>query len=152
MGSYQICPVISDNISHLQMAYRLEDYLFTHAGVSSEFMDEVFKDWSIDTLVDQLNELFIFKPKLFEFNGTDPYGDNTWQTPIWIRPRSLMKANRQTLRQKFIQIVGHTQVRKLDLEGSKNAAGGRYYFIDCMQTSKEYLVISDGLSVGKVSS
>lgn len=151
IGSFQICPVISDNLSHLQMAYKFDEYLFTHAGVSSVFMDETFETWSVDTLVDQLNDLFKFKPAKFEFNGNNPYGDDTWQTPIWIRPRSLMKANKNTLRQKVIQVVGHTQVNKLDLVGSQKAAGGRYYFIDCMQTTKEYLVISDCLSVGKVS-
>jgi hypothetical protein len=60
-----------------------------------------------------------------------------------------MKANYDTLRKKVIQVVGHTQVRKLDLEGAKNSAGGRYYLIDCQETTGEYLVIQDGeLSVG----
>jgi hypothetical protein len=83
----------------------------------------------------------------------DPYGDNTYQTPIWIRPRSLMAVNKKHdkgLKKKYIQIVGHTQVNKLDLVGAQKAAGGRYYLIDCLGTTGEYLVIQDGeLIVGQ---
>jgi triacylglycerol esterase/lipase EstA (alpha/beta hydrolase family) len=54
-----------------------------------------------------------------------------------------MAANRDTLRKQVIQIVGHTGVRKLDLVGSQKSAGGRYYLIDCQETTGEYLVIQD---------
>jgi hypothetical protein len=92
----------------------------------------------------------MYRPGVFSFNGLDPYGDDEYQTPIWIRPRSLMRANRNTLRTRFIQVVGHTQVNKLDLVGAEKAAGGRYYLIDCLGTSGEYLVIQDGdLTVGQ---
>ena len=108
--------------------------------------------WKIETMVDQINELFKYKPLTFGFGEAvsikkmsylDPYGDNEEQSPIWIRPRSLMAANKDTLRKQVIQIVGHTQVKKLDLEGSQKSAGGRYYFIDCQDTTGEYLVIQD---------
>jgi hypothetical protein len=151
-----IAQVLDDNRRHLQMAYKMDDYLFTHAGVSSKFMDNVLgKDgWQVDNIVENLNDLFKYKPKTFAFGMAadmnkmsylDPYGDNQEQSPIWIRPRSLMAVNRDTLRTKVIQIVGHTQVHKLDLEGSQKAAGGRYYFIDCLGTSGEYMIIEDGV-------
>jgi len=146
-----IMQVIDENRKHLQMAYQFDDFVFSHAGISIEFLDQVFSvgGWQVETMVDQLNELFKYKPRLFDFNGMDPYGDNTYQTPVWIRPRSLMKANKNILNRRVIQIVGHTEVKKLDLIGSKKATGGRYYFIDCMETSGEYLVIEDGkLRVG----
>jgi len=54
-----------------------------------------------------------------------------------------MAANKDTLRKQVIQIVGHTQVKKLDLEGSQKSAGGRYYLIDCQETTGESLVIQD---------
>lgn len=143
-----ITQVIDENRHHLQMAYQMDEFLFTHAGVSPEFMDEVFgKDgWNQDTIAEDLNELFKHKPKAFEFNGLESSGDNICQTPIWIRPRSLMRINKdheRGLKKKYIQVVGHTQVRKLDLEGSIKSAGGRYYFIDCMETTGEYLIIED---------
>jgi hypothetical protein len=151
MGKYQIETVIDLAREYLQMAYQMDEFLFTHAGVSSVFMDETFgpNGWKVETIVDDLNEMFIHRPGVFSFNGLNPYGDDEYQTPIWIRPKSLMRANRNTLRTRFIQVVGHTQVKKLDLVGAEKSAGGRYYLIDCQETTGEYLVIQDGeLSVG----
>ncbi len=143
-----ITQVIEENRHHLQMAYGFGDYLFTHAGVSPVFMDQVFgeNDWTIENVVVDLNELFRYKPMSFEFNGFDAYGDNTTQTPIWIRPRSLMSANKKhkkSLRKEYIQIVGHTGMKRIDIDGSDKFTGGRYYFIDTMETSGEYLIIQD---------
>jgi hypothetical protein len=140
--------VIDENRQHLQMAYGFDNYLFTHAGVSPVFMDEMFgeNDWSIENVVVDLNELFRYKPKAFDFNGFESSGDNTTQTPIWIRPRSLMSVNKKHkkgLKKDYIQIVGHTTMRRIDLEGSDKFTGGRYYFIDTMDTSGDYLVIQD---------
>ena len=147
--------VINENRQHLQIAYSFDEFLFAHAGVSPTFMDGEFGEegWVEDNVVELLNDLFKYKPKSFDFNGTDPYGDNTYQTPLWIRPRSLMAVNKKHdkgLKKKYIQIVGHTQVKKLDLVGSQKTAGGRYYLIDCQETTGEYLIINNGeLSVGQ---
>ncbi len=142
--------VVEENKEHLQMAYGFGEYLFTHAGVSPVFMDQVFgkDDWSKESVVVDLNELFRYKPKAFEFNGFDGHGDNSTQTPIWIRPRSLMSSNKKHekgLKKDYIQVVGHTQMRRLDLTGSDKFTGGRYYFIDTMDTSGDYLVIEDNI-------
>ena len=147
MFSYQISPVLDANREHLQVAYQMDEFLFTHAGVSSIFMDEVFgpQGWKVETIADDLNEMFMYRPGVFSFNGIDPYGDDEYQTPLWIRPRSLMKANRNTLRKRIIQVVGHTEVKSVDLAGSEKSAGGRYYFIDCLGRSGEYLIIQDGV-------
>lgn len=151
-----IMQVIDENRHHLQMAYGFDNFLCTHAGVSPVFMDQVFgaDDWSKESVVVDLNELFRYKPKAFEFNGFDGHGDNTTQTPIWIRPRSLMSANKnhpKGLKKDYIQVVGHTQMRRLDLTGSDKFTGGRYYFIDTMDITGEYLVWQDNqLSVNSV--
>ena len=143
-----ITQVIDENRHHLQMAYGFKDYLFTHAGVSPVWMDKVFgpDDWSKENIVVDLNEMFRYKPRVFDFTGLEPSGDNATQTPIWIRPRSLMSANKKHpkgLKKDYIQIVGHTQMRRLDLDGSDKFTGGRYYFIDTMETSGQYLIIED---------
>jgi predicted MPP superfamily phosphohydrolase len=151
-----ITQVIDENRYNLQMAYGFGEYLFTHAGVSPVFMDEVFgeNDWNIENIVVDLNEMFKYKPRAFDFNGFNATGDNTTQTPIWIRPRSLMSVNKKHpkgLKKDYIQIVGHTQMHKLDLESSDKFTGGRYYFIDTMETSGQYLIIENGkLSVNSV--
>jgi predicted phosphodiesterase len=151
-----ITQVIDENRHHLQMAYGFDNYLFTHAGVSPVFMDQVFgKDnWSKESVVVDLNELFRYKPKAFEFNGFDAYGDNSTQTPIWIRPGSLMSSNKKHekgLKKDYIQVVGHTHMKRIDLKGSDQFTGGRYYFIDTMESSGDYLIIQDNnLTVNSV--
>jgi predicted MPP superfamily phosphohydrolase len=144
--------VVDQNRKHLQMAYQIDDMLFTHAGVSSKFMDNVFSDefgWKVENIAIDLNEMFKYKPKEFEFGMNtrvgyiDPYGDNEDQSPIWIRPRSLMKANKDTLRKQIIQVVGHTEQRQVDKRGG--STGGRYWFIDTLGTSGEYMIIEEEL-------
>jgi hypothetical protein len=151
---------LEDNKQHLQMAYQMGEFLFTHAGVSSEFMDSVFGStgWTVETLEADLNEQFRYKPLTFGFGMAvnitkaiylDEYGDNIEQSPIWIRPRSLMAANRDTLRKQIIQVVGHTQVTTMT--GQEKMSGGRYFLIDCLGTSGQYMVINDGeVSINKI--
>jgi predicted MPP superfamily phosphohydrolase len=154
MFSYQISPVLDANREHLQMAYQMDDFIFSHAGISSMFLDSVFgKDgWKEETMINQVNELFKYKPATFNFGVAvsiqkmsylDSYGDNVEQSPIWIRPRSLMKANYDTLRTKIIQVVGHTGQNQIDIHGK--TTGGRYFFIDTLGSSGEYLVIDDNV-------
>lgn len=140
---FNIEQVINENREHLQIAYQFDNILCTHAGVSSIFMDDIFgKDgWKVETIADDLNELFKYKPIAFSFSGFNPYGDDINQTPIWIRPRSLQQSNHKTLRKKLIQIVGHTQQDNIDIKGK--STGGRYFYIDCLATSKEYLTFND---------
>lgn len=138
--------ILQENKDLLQMSYCHEHLLFSHAGVSMVWLEE--NGWNGEQKISEfVNEIWKYKPLSFEFNGTNPYGDNVYQTPIWIRPASLMKANYDTLRNKFIQIVGHTTMKRIDIEG--RATGGRYYFIDTLGTSGEYLVWENGIFTTK---
>jgi hypothetical protein len=152
--------VIGENKQHLQMGYKLDDIVCTHAGLSSEWLDDTFVSWDIDNVVDKLNELFQYQPtkvgyRSFKYYGSDNtqaqlaggFGGETFQGPIWIRPKALMEANYDTLRNQIIQVVGHTIRKQIDIEGK--ATGGRYYFIDTMP--REYLIVTDGVvSLGKL--
>lgn len=144
-ASPNITQVLEENKHILQMAYSIDGLLFTHAGVSEVFLDEVFgKDgWKSETIASQLNELWKEKPRAFCFNpstGYDQSGDSDTQTPIWIRPANLLRSSKN-LRKEYIQIVGHTQMRKIDLEGK--STGKKYFFIDTLGTSKEYLIVDN---------
>jgi len=148
-----IMQVIDENRNHLQMAYQMDEFLFTHAGVSSDFMNNVFDDefgWKVENIATDLNELFKYKPRTFEFGAMcnlklsyylDSTGDNIEQSPIWIRPRSLFKVNHDTLRKQVIQVFGHTEISKIDTKGL--STGERYYLIDCLGTSGQYMIIND---------
>jgi len=142
-----ISQVVNENREHLQMAYTMDHFLFTHAGVSPYFMEEMFGEdgYNIDDIDLTLNELFKYKPLLFDFSPYDfsGRGDHVKQTPIWIRPTALLKANKKSeLKSKYIQIVGHTHMKHIDFEGK--SSGGRYYFVDTLDDSQEYLTIVDG--------
>ena len=140
--------LLEDNKHHLQMCYQLDNILCSHAGIGHNWLVEQEK-YESGSIADFVNSIWNYKPNRFIFYGLDPYGDSKTQTPIWIRPKALMNVNYNTLRTQVIQIVGHTQVKKLDLDGSQKSAGGRYYLIDCQDSTGEYLVIQDGeLSVG----
>ena len=142
-----ITQVLEDNKHHLQMAYRMDGFLFTHAGVSQVFMDNTLGlGWNQDDVAENLNELWKYKPKAFCYCGySDPYGDEVTQTPIWIRPKSLMRAGKmdKKLYKKYIQVVGHTVQSQIDTNGK--STGGKYYFVDTLPTSGEYMVITDNV-------
>lgn len=132
--------ILQEYKDKFQMCHRHSDVLFTHAGVSIEWL--TMHGWDGVVQIDEfINELWKYKPLAFKFNGTDVSGDNTYQTPIWIRPRSLIRANNDSLEFEYRQIVGHTTMNFLDIRG---LMGGRYFFIDTLGTSGEYLIIENG--------
>lgn len=122
------------------MAYGMNGFIFSHAGVSSDWLKIHGYD-NESNLIDWINDMWKYKPNVFGFAGRDPYGDSTISSPIWIRPYSLQKANRDTLRDQFIQVVGHTTQGKIDTEGK--STGGRYYYIDTLGTSGQYMIIEN---------
>lgn len=151
VGSFQICPVINDNLQYLQYAYQHDNFLFTHAGVSEVFMNDIFgkEGWAVDNIAIVLNELGRHKPHAFTFNGYNSTGDDSTQTPIWIRPRSLMASSQSIKKAGIVQVVGHTHMRSIDIKGK--ATGGKYFFIDTMFCG-EYLIIEDGkVKLGKIN-
>ena len=155
--------VVGDNKQYLQAAYQVGEFVFTHAGLSSEWLDDMVVGWDIDSLDATVNDLFKFQPqklayrsyKYYDYENNratlaSGYGNETFQGPIWIRPSALMNANKKTLRKKIIQVVGHTPQDNIDIKGK--ATGGRYYFIDTLEYNQgQYLIVEDGVvSLGKL--
>jgi hypothetical protein len=153
--------VVSDNKQYLQAAYQSGEFVFSHAGFSSVWLDDIVEGWDVSNMVDRVNELLQYQPGLIayrsfkminetEWYGAQGYGDETFQGPLWIRPKSLMKANYDTLRKQVIQVVGHTPQDNIDIKGM--STGGRYYFIDTLEYNQgQYLIVEDGVvSLGKL--
>lgn len=140
----EIEKVIHENRKHLQLAYQYGKYLFSHAGVSSIFLDLKFGsgNWIVTDIAKILNTLFLVSPTEFKFNGEDPYGNDIYQTPVWIRPESLFKANYSTLCDKVIQFFGHTKIESI--REFSEVTKKRYFLIDTLSTSCEFLVLEDG--------
>lgn len=141
-SAFQISLELEERKSSLQMAYLLDDVLFTHAGVTPTWLEHV--GWGGDKIDDFINDVWKHKPKAFNFYSyegrADSSGNNIWQSPIWVRPRALMQDGHE-FKKHFIQVVGHTGQKQIDIEGK--ATGGRYYFIDTLGTSGEYLIYED---------
>ena len=146
--------VVGDNKQYLQAAYQVGEFVFTHAGLSSEWLDDMVVDWDVDSLDATVNDLFQYQPGKIAYRsykqvgdqvyGAQGYGNEAFQGPIWIRPSALMTANKKTLRKKIIQVVGHTPQDTIDIEGK--STGGRYYFIDTLEYNQgQYLIVKDGV-------
>lgn len=135
---------ILENNKHLmQMAYMQDNLLFTHAGVTQTFMNDVFgTDWEISKIADDLNELWQYKPQAFCFWGQDHSGDDKCQGPIWVRPRSLI-ADSGRIARKLIQIVGHTHTDDLQITG-------RHIFIDCLFGGWYLIIENSKFKIGKI--
>ena len=155
--------VVSDNKQYLQAAYQVGEFVFTHAGLSSEWLDDMVVGWSVDSLAATVNDLFRYQPnkiayrsfKYYDYENniatlSSGFGNEPYQSPIWIRPKALMAANRDTLRKQIIQVVGHTPQDNIDIKGK--STGGRYYFIDTLEYGQnQYLVVKDGVvSLGEL--
>jgi hypothetical protein len=138
----EIGQVLEANKHHLRMAYRCDELVFSHAGLTPEFL--MNNGWGEYDIAEFVNDLWYYQPHKFKFvdkNGySDPYGDDEFQGPLWIRPKSLMNAC-QDICKNIIQVVGHTAVKEIDAKGK--ATDGRYYFIDCLDNTLEYLVYED---------
>jgi len=114
----------------LQMCFSWENLLFSHAGVTKTWCDNNFVQ---KQFVEQsINDLFKFKPNCFKFTSgrnRSFYGDDVEQSPIWVRPNSLLKDRIEG----FIQVVGHTTQNKLVITDD-------VILIDTLGTSGEYLI------------
>jgi hypothetical protein len=123
-----------------QMSYQYKDFLFSHAGVSSVWCDNVGIDINDkENLSININTLFLTNPINFAFSSRygNPYGDEVTQTPIWIRPDSLEKSAVPG----FTHIVGHTErgksISKYLNNYKKSIVIDRLY-------DREYLIIDNG--------
>ena len=131
---------INDNL--MQMCYLHDKFFFSHAGLTKTWVQRVFTLNNINPLVDDvmvqhINDFLKFQPRVFEFmmgDNFDQTGDDITQGPIWVRPFSLMV----DMVDEITCVVGHTQVRKLEINP-------KLILIDCLGTTKEYLIIEDGI-------
>lgn len=159
--SFQYEHFFKENREHFQMSVLIGNRLCTHAGVGNDFLKSV-GFWKMDNadesiISDYLNDLFYYKPNEFTFDGCydrnqtgvipSYYGDDDWQSPIWIRPKSLQRVNKKTdLKKNYIQIVGHTQQDHIDIKGK--TTGGKYYYIDTLPSGEYFIDVDNEFEIG----
>lgn len=95
----------------LVLCCSFDKYLFSHAGVSKVWVEN--KNIDTDNLVQSVNDILKFTPRRLCFSENLPTkmseridytGDNRTQSPIWIRPHSLLGS----MLEGYYQVVGHT--------------------------------------------
>lgn len=129
--AFQFRGILRDLINHdlLKMCYRNGELLCTHAGLTNTWLCNTgFNGGNLD---DFLNDLLKYTPRSFAFLGNEKYGNSIESSPLWVRPRSLIK---DPPSEKLVQVVGHTGMDNIDFVISKNKL--KYAFIDCLWASK----------------
>jgi hypothetical protein len=150
--SFEIHRAVQEAIDsgYLQMAFQSDSFLFTHAGVTQTWLRSQQIDINEDasqSIAEYINELYTYKPQRFYFMGVDQTGDDKTQSPIWVRPMSLLEDAIQGIN----QVVGHTSVTRINPDGVDSLEGTKIFFIDAIGKG-EYLIIEDGkVSLGKIA-
>ena len=118
--------LFKDNQDLFKFAHRVNNVLFTHAGVTKDWLEYNHIEENPDTIVDYLNKDINFTDKFFkefspwrycqswdvplaqisEYRGGDyPHG-----SPIWADVREMIKE--PAFKDSLIQIFGHTQLEE----------------------------------------
>lgn len=112
VGQHMYCPLLQDmmNENMFELIHIQDDILLSHAGVSTYWLTKVV---GLSDVKDATIEYMKGLPLEFDalnwnmLTGYNGYGDTISQSPIWIRPHSLLKDKLDGYR----QIVGHTHFR-----------------------------------------
>ena len=125
----------------LKVAVCYDSYLFSHAGISNEWLRyKGYSSW------EEANLHIKYNPKSIAFVSSplaNPTGDDPFQSPVWIRPYSLLLAAVPG----YHQVVGHTRLKKMRIQ---EQCGLRYFFTDT--TLLEYLVLDTETGMYKIMS
>ena len=137
----RITDVIEPNLSESYLTYKIGDYMFSHAGVSQDWLNDIGqydscnyvddimnckKGWTEDELTDICT---------FYYNDWSGCGDNEHQSCVWIRPNSL---NISAI-DGYNQVVGHTRLEKITKFSLKN--GKDLWIVDDDQ-KPNYLILN----------
>lgn len=127
----------------LQMSYYAGGYLFTHAGVSQTWATNNGIDVHVE---DSINKLFRTHPESFKYVMKDlsGYGDHIGQSPIWIRPRALVKDPLEP----FIHVVGHTHRQNIEYYEGEDPA--RLILTDALDSGEYLTITEDGPSTSNI--
>jgi hypothetical protein len=111
---------LEENMDLIKVLYVTEDrIIISHAGVSTTFMRRM-KAHGVHKPED-INTAFLQDRNVLTFSGANIYGDDVTQSPIWIRPVSLIKDHLAG----YSQIVGHTERADIGIFTMEKASAGK---------------------------
>lgn len=119
-GTYEnIAPIFYNAIKEgiIQLCYFINnDIVCSHAGFSKTWLDDAglsFDEFSLNKdFKEQVENKTVISTYDFIYSKGDFWvdgsGDNIWQSPLWIRPNSLIRNKPNDV----IQCIGHTRIYK----------------------------------------
>ena len=66
--------IVDENRQHFQMAYKMDEFLFTHAGVGETWL--LKHGWDNEPIDEFVNDMWKYKSNSFKFDGIDGHGDD----------------------------------------------------------------------------
>lgn len=124
---------------HLQICHVFDEYIFSHAGLTQTWCEN--NDIDLFNIEESVNVKFMKSMESFRFEygeNLNRSGDDVTQPPIWVRIPSLLK----DMVKGFTYVIGHTTIKEMHMANNIIA-------IDCLGTSKEYLVIQNGEALAR---
>ena len=136
-GLFQLCYFINDNI------------VCSHAGFSKTWLSNNGLNLNESELNNHFKIQVENKTSTFIYDFTygkgdvwpDTSGDNIWQSPMWIRPMSLLRDNPEGI----FQCVGHTRIKKSHLQRDH-----RILLCDCLEHGEYYSYEDDKFKFNKI--
>lgn len=135
-----IYDVLSKNIELFNIAYNINDYLFTHAGVSSSWLRyniEESENMSVSEISEHLNNMMFSgdgRRRLFSVGAKR--GGYAWGGPVWADLKETCNDQLPNIN----QVVGHTPVLDITTHEDKTINSSITY-IDCLDKVEKYLVL-----------
>ncbi len=129
---------IFSNYYNFQIAYQKDNYLWTHAGVNKCWFDKHIPNTSNLEIANVINELQITQEgREALFNMGYARGGIGYGGPIWCGKKEMYRDPLTN----FIQIVGHTPVKEIEQENSKED-NSTIYYIDCLRDRVDFLQLT----------
>jgi len=139
----QIYQLFTENRDIFQIAYQYKNYLFTHAGVSNEWLNRyVLDDKELMELIEpDLNNMgqFLndmgqtrFRAELFKAGASR--GSIGWGGPLWADK----KETQGDYLKGFIQVVGHTGIENIEYFGDDLQG---IWYTDVLGKKRDYLIL-----------
>lgn len=126
--------LFNDNKDLFQMAYQIDDYLWTHAGLLKPVLSDMLKMHPelkrFKTEMDILNHAYELEiPQIFQVDGASG-GWSMYGGPLWVRPKQLEEVGVD-----LHQIIGHTPQKKL--VENENKRGYKIWITDYIEYNED---------------
>lgn len=91
-----------------KVATQIDRTLFTHAGITKQFLTSYHNDWNSSNICEMLNEHITWKD--IGQIGPDRGGDNFTGGPLWCDIHTLLE--NPAFKGELTQVVGHTRLKE----------------------------------------